>query len=101
MKSTTSPATRKASSEVERRDQDEVGPAGQGGGHAARACRVDAGHQQAELALVGLAGDALAGDAAVEHHDDAVGQRLDLVELDRDEQDRLAPVAQGDDLAGG
>ena len=41
---------------------------------------------------------ALAGDAAVEHHDDPVGERLDLVELDRDEQDRLAAVAQRDDL---
>ena len=56
------------------------------------------GHQQPELALVGLAGEALAGDAAVEHHDDPVRERLDLVELDRDEQDRLAAVAQRDDL---
>ena len=35
-------------------------------------------------------GAALADDAAVEHHQDAVGQRADLVELDRDEQHRLA-----------
>ena len=62
------------------------------------AARLDAGHQQAELALVGLAGDPLAGDAAVEHDDDPVRERLDLVELDRDEQDRLAAVAQRHDL---
>jgi hypothetical protein len=39
----------------------------------------------------------LADDAAVEHHQDAVGQRADLVELDRHQQDRLAGVAHRDD----
>ena len=58
-----------------------------------------AGHQQAELALVRRVGPALAGDAAAAHHQDAVGQREDLVELDRDQQDRLAGVAQRDEAA--
>ena len=39
---------------------------------------------------LGRLGAALADDAAVEHHQDAVRQRADLVELDRDQQDRLA-----------
>ena len=41
----------------------------------------------------------LAGDAAAAHHQDAVGQRQDLVELGRDQQHRPARVAQRDDAA--
>ena len=37
----------------------------------------------------------LADDAPVVHDQDAVGERQDLVELDRDQEDRLAGVAEG------
>ena len=81
--------------EVEQRDQPDIHPGRQfapRAGHQA-ASFGDAGHEQAELALVRL-GAALAHDAAGEHHQDAVGERADLVELDRDEQHGLALVAQ-------
>ena len=45
-----------------------------------------------------VAGIGLADDLAVEHHEDAVGQRADFVELDRDQQDGLAGIAHLDDL---
>ena len=59
---------------------------------------ADAGHHQAELALGGGRGIGFADDVAVEHHEDAVGERADFVELDRDEEDRLPRVAHLDDL---
>src|SRR5208282_5921419 len=58
---------------------------------------ADARHQEAEVLGVGLLGLPLAGDAPAAQHDDAVGQREDLVELDGDEQNRLACVALADD----
>lgn len=39
----------------------------------------------------------LADDGAGEHDEDAIGQRADLVQLDRDQQDALALVAQRDE----
>src|SRR5262245_7447423 len=57
---------------------------------AASRVPLDAGHEQAELGFSGLGARQLADQAAVEHHEDAVGERQDLVELDRDQQDRLA-----------
>ncbi len=59
---------------------------------------LDTGHQQAKFFFVGFGGQALAHDLAVEHHRDPVGERQDLVQLDGDQQDRLALIAQGDDL---
>src|SRR5258708_37406685 len=56
------------------------------------------GHQQTERALVG-AGGQLADDGAVGHHEDAVGEGADLVELDRDEEDRAARGAQFEEAA--
>ena len=41
----------------------------------------------------------LADDPALEHHQDAVAQRHDLVQLDRDQQDGAAGIAQGEQLA--
>ncbi len=87
--------------QIDQRDQAVVGPGGQ---LCVRAYSLrgllpfDAGHQQAELAF-GRLRPALADDAAVAHDEDAVGERADLVELDGDEQDRLAAVAHGDELA--
>ena len=61
--------------------------------------RLGARHHQAERALVGAAGRHLAHDAAGEHHQDAVGERQDLVELDRDHQHGAALVAALHQLA--
>src|SRR6185437_16240561 len=55
--------------------------------------RPDPRHQQSQRALVGVGGE-LADDGAVAHHDDAVGEGADLVEVDGDEEDRAAGVAQ-------
>src|SRR3546814_4071747 len=51
-----------------------------------------------ELLLAGL-GRTLAQDAAAAHRQDAVGETANLVELHGDQQDRLAGVAHGDELA--
>ena len=59
----------------------------------------DARHQQAEVLRVGLLGPPLAGDAAGAQHDDPIGERENLVELDRNQEHRLAGVALGDDAA--
>ena len=84
--------------DIDERDQRDVRPGGQGLQRRAHAARsLDARHQQAEVLRVGLLGPSLAGDAAAAQHDDAVGEREDLVEFDRDQQHRLAGVALGDD----
>src|SRR5687768_8740767 len=51
------------------------------------------------MALVARLGAGLADDLAVEHDEDAVGEGADLVELDGDEEDGGAGVAQLDEAA--
>ncbi len=51
-----------------------------------------AGHRDAEL-LLGRGRRELADDLALVHDEDPVGEREDLLELERDEQDRAALVA--------
>src|SRR5689334_16102067 len=58
----------------------------------------DTCHQQAQFGF-GCFGSDFAGDLAVEHDKDPVGQRPDLVELNRDEQDSLAFLPQRDEPA--
>src|ERR1700722_6257846 len=58
---------------------------------------ADAGHQQAEILLVGILRAPLPRDAPGEDEEDTVRQRHDLVELDRYHQHRLAGVAQRDE----
>src|SRR5260370_1509784 len=53
-------------------------------------------HQQAELALARLRAE-LADDPPALHHQDAVGQRADLVEIGRDEEDRHPRSFQRDE----
>src|SRR4029450_12861914 len=52
------------------------------------------GHQEAERMVVGGGAGHVRDDAAVVHDEDPVGQGKDLVELDRDDEQRLAGVAQ-------
>ena len=61
--------------------------------------RRQPGHEQAERLLVGLLARQVGDDASLEHHEDAVGKRQDLGELGRDEQDGVALVALGEELA--
>lgn len=51
-------------------------------------------HQQADAGGVEFIDRQFAGDAAAAHHEDAVGQRAHFLQLDGDEQDRDARVAQ-------
>ena len=84
--------------DIDERDERDVRPGGQGLQRRAHAARsLDARHQEAEVLGVGLFRPALAGDAAAAEHDDAVGEREDLVEFDRDQEHRLAGVALRDD----
>src|SRR5215216_2871206 len=57
------------------------------------------GHQEADLFLRGLLRVHLADDAAVVDDEQAVGERGDLFQLGRDEEDGAALVAQLDQLA--
>ena len=58
----------------------------------------DAGHQEAEFFFIGLICGAFAHDLTVKHHRNPVAQRQDFLKLHRDQQDRLALVAQLHDL---
>ena len=100
MASTTRPADQERRDDGERRHEHQVGPARQRDRRALmpRAPSTPAISRPSSRSSV-VGGRALAGDAAVEHHEDAVGERHDLVELDRDEQDRVAGVAQRDEPA--
>src|SRR3546814_4281312 len=53
------------------------------------------GHHEAKHPLARLGRRHLADDAAFEHHQDAVAEGHDLFELDRNQQDRAAGVANG------
>src|SRR3954447_25788632 len=55
-------------------------------------------HRDAELLLRGI-GRELAGDAALVDHDDPVGERANLLGLERHQQDAAAGVALGDEPA--
>src|SRR5207248_10174678 len=71
------------------------------GGSAARRSgghllALAAGHRDAEL-LLGHVGRVLADDSALVDDEDAVGERENLLELERDEQHRLAAVARLDE----
>ena len=85
--------------DVDQRQQRDLGPARAAAAGGCGLTRCAPGHHQAERALVGARRRQLAHDAAAEHHQDAVGQRQDLVELDRDHQDRAARVAALQQLA--
>src|SRR6185312_7858272 len=56
-------------------------------------------HHQTEHAFVGVASRDIADDASVAHDEDAVGERHDLVELDRYQKHRATGVAMLDELA--
>src|SRR5207249_5933174 len=70
------------------------GPAATGQGLAARApgLRVPR-HEEPEPLLARVRGVERRDDAPLEHHRDAVGERADLVELARDEEDSAAARA--------
>ena len=55
----------------------------------------DARHQQAQFLFIGLAGVADAHDLTVEHDSHPVAECENLFQLDRDQQDRFALIAQG------
>ena len=48
--------------------------------------------------MLGLVTPQIGDDAAAEHHDDAVGERHDLIQLGRDDEDRSPLVTGFDDL---
>ena len=101
MMRTTQPAIRKRNDEIDQRNQRHIGPARQFD-PLRRAIRrhpreTPAISRPSSRSSASLA--ALADDAACEHHQDAVGQRADFIELDRDQQYRLAHVAQFDETA--
>ena len=73
----------------------ETGPSG-AAVHAA--FRRPPRHQEADALLVGVLLGKLGEDPSLEHHQHAVGERQDLAELGRDEQDGAAAVALGDEL---
>ncbi len=51
------------------------------------------GHHQAKRAFVGHPTVDLSDDTAFEHHQNPVGKRHDLVQFNRNQQDRTAGVA--------
>ena len=57
-----------------------------------------AGHIQAQLLRVDLAAFELAHDLAAMHDQNAIGEIHDLVQLERNQQHRLARVALSDQL---
>ena len=61
--------------------------------------RPDAGHHEAKLFLADALAVEIAHDPAGEHHEDAVGKRHQLVELDGDQEDGPAFGALAHDLA--
>ena len=89
--------------EVRRRHERDVHPGGSPAARRRRAhpvctpvrIRRDARHHETDGPLGGLRLRHLADDAPVVHDQDAVRERQDLVELDRDQEDRLAGVAEG------